>query len=365
MTVLTGVTGFLGRELLRSLLDRYPEERIVVLARRHGDTSAEARVHALLDDMEAGGEGRKRVHVVDADLTATGRDLMADLGAHVEGRRCRIIHGAATVRLDQSLDEARAVNVGGTRRMLDVAGRVSRVADLERFAFVGTAFVAGRRRGLVREDDLTAGAGFHNTYEQSKFEAELLVRSYRERLPVAIFRPSIIAGRADTGATTSYKTIYWPIKVFRRGLVVCIPGDPGAVYDLVPVDVTAAALLHILDGDAPTGTCYHLTCGETITLDRAVRLAAEFFDVRRIPPYVSPRVFAVFVRPLLHLLLWGRWRRVLKTGRILVPYLTLQLEFDRRNTDAALEGSGVTFPPPEAYLATLFRHIEETGWGAG
>jgi hypothetical protein len=93
-----------------------------------------------------------------------------------------------------------------------------------------------------------------------------------------------------------------------------------------------------------------------------VRFTADFFGVRRIPPFVPPRLFYPIVRPLLYLLLWGRWRGVLVQSRVLLPYLTCRLEFDNRNTVAALEGSGLTLPDVEKYLETVYRYALETGW---
>lgn len=60
---------------------------------------------------------------------------------------------------------------------------------------MSTAFVAGARRtGVAYEDELDDGAGFENAYEQSKYEAELLVHAWsREHgRPALVLRPSIL-----------------------------------------------------------------------------------------------------------------------------------------------------------------------------
>ena len=84
-----------------------------------------------------------------------------------------VIHSAASVAFDLPIEEARAINVEGTRRVLDFAGAVP---DLQRVAYVSTAYVAGDRRGTVYEDDRETGT-FRNSYERSKHEAEAVVRS--------------------------------------------------------------------------------------------------------------------------------------------------------------------------------------------
>jgi thioester reductase-like protein len=367
VTLLTGATGFLGRELLAALLARDPDQRVVIAVRPTGGRSADDRarqlVAALFQDEDARRAAARRVSAVEVDLAAGDVILPPAVREALAGHTCRLIHGAASVSFDLPLAEARATNVEGTRRMLRLAEAMAQIATVERFAYIGTAFVAGMREGTVYEDELDVGQRFTNSYERSKCEAEALVRSYTDRLPITVLRPSIVAGHSETGVTTSFKVLYWPLKAFTRRLVLCIPGDPRSCYDIVPVDFVVDALLHILDRDDTVGRSFHLTAGQGITLDRAVQLAAEFFRVRRVPPYVSPRLFWALVYPLLFVALTGRHRNVLTTGRLYIPYLTRRLVFDNRNTLAVLEGTGLRAPDVEAYLLRLFHYVRETDWG--
>jgi len=157
----------------------------------------------------------------------------------------RVIHSAATVRFDQPLDEARRINVEGTRNILDFASEAHRAGRLRSLAYVGTAYVAGDRSGLVRETELQAGQGFRNTYERTKFEAETMVRAQLESIPGVILRPSIIVGDSRTGVTSSFKTLYWPLKIYARRLWRTVPGFPDAVVDVVPVDFVAEAVARL------------------------------------------------------------------------------------------------------------------------
>lgn len=360
-TLLTGATGFLGQEILRVLLDQRPEERIVVLARSSRGYSAAERVKVLLHQLGLA-PASDRIVVLESDISQGSRTVGDGLREHVSGRRCRIVHGAASVAFDLPLDEALKINVGGTRVMLDLATEIAASGILERFAYISTAFVAGSRAGTAFENELDVGQSFGNTYEQSKFQAEKLVCSYTDRLPVSVFRPTIIAGNSRSGATTDFKALYWPLKAFASRRVVCIPGDPAACYDIVPVDFVAEALLHILERDDCVGRAYHLAAGQSLTLRRAVELAADYFDVRWIPPFISPAFFYA-IQPILYLVLFGRARRILRTGPAFIPYLTRRLSFDNRNTVAALEGSGLKCPDVESYLATLLRFAKETDFG--
>ena len=113
--------------------------------------------------------------------------------------------------------------------------------------------MAGERTGLVRENELVVGQTYRNTYEQTKAEAEALVRSRLGSIPGVILRPSIIVGDSRTGVTSSFKMMYWPLKIYARGLWRTVPGYPDAVLDIVPVDFVAAAVARLAFDDAALG----------------------------------------------------------------------------------------------------------------
>ena len=97
-----------------------------------------------------------------------------------------VIHCAASVSFDLPLEEARRINVAGTQNVLAACRAMP---DFERLDAVSTCYVAGRRTGLIQETDLEHDAGFHNTYEQTKYESELLLRAAMPDLPIAVHRP--------------------------------------------------------------------------------------------------------------------------------------------------------------------------------
>jgi thioester reductase-like protein len=365
-TVVTGATGFLGRELLAALLAS-PDERVVTPLRPSRGESAATRMARLLESMFPDREQREeawlRVHPVETDLEADAPGLGAALCRAVDGLPTRVIHGAASVAFDLPLAEARRINLDGTRRMLEAAASLASAGLLTRFAYVSTAYVAGLREGTVYEHELDVGQGFTNTYEHTKREAEQLAREWQERLPLTVFRPSIVAGRASTGETSHFRVLYWPLKVLSRGLVLCIPGERDALFDIVPVDFVVDALLHILEREDARGGCYHLTAGSEVRLEEIIRLTAEIFEMRRVPPYVSPQRAYRVLRPLLGLVLVGRLRRVHDLSAVYVPYLSKRLVFDNANTRAALAGSAIRMPDMNAYLKTILAYARRTDFG--
>ena len=87
------------------------------------------------------------------------------------------MHSAASVSFTLSLERSREINVEGTRRMIELAQLCHSRGGLEHFSYISTAYVAGTHKGGFGEDQLDVGQRFRNPYEQSKFEAERLVRA--------------------------------------------------------------------------------------------------------------------------------------------------------------------------------------------
>jgi long-chain acyl-CoA synthetase len=352
----TGATGFLGARLVRELLDRQPSAVLALLIRDRAGQTGRQRADALVSPAE-----RPRVQVYSGDVSQPNCGLAPAAYQQLSSEATRVIHGAATVRFDHSLEEARKINVEGTRHVLDFAAGARQLRSL---AYVGTAYVAGERRDLVREDELSVGQSYRNTYEQTKAEAEALVRSRLGSLPGAILRPSIIVGDSRTGVTSSFKMMYWPLKIYARRLWRTVPGFPDAVLDIVPVDYVAAAVTRLLFDEAALGCTVHLCAGPrgSATIEQIARRASEYFHVRE-PRYVDPKLFFAALRPLLFLLLWGPKRRVLVDGGAYRDYFTMRMQFDTTNADRLLAPSGLTPPPVLDYLDRLFHYCVASEWG--
>ena len=351
----TGATGFLGARLVRDLLQRQPHAALALLI-RPGRQSVEQRLDAIVPAQE-----RHRVHAYAGDVSESNLGLDGATYKQLASEITRVIHSAATVRFDHTLAEARGINVEGTRRVLDFAAAAPQLRSV---AYVGTAYVAGERTGLILESELAVGQSYRNTYEQTKAEAEALVRSRLKTIPGVILRPSIIVGDSKTGVTSSFKMMYWPLKIYARGLWRTVPGYADAVLDIVPVDYVAAAVAHLTFDDAAYGSVVHLCAGPrgSATIQQIARRAAEYFHAPE-ARYVDPKFFFAAVRPLLFMALWGRKRRVLRDGRAYRDYFTMRMQFDTANADRLLANSGIAAPPVLDYLDRLFNYCVASDWG--
>src|SRR6201988_4134298 len=352
----TGATGFLGVQLVRELLNRHSLAELALLIRDRAGQSGQQRADSIVPSGD-----RSRVKVYCGDVSEPNCGLDAAILERLSAETTRVIHSAATVRFDYSLDDARRINVEGTRHVLDFAAGARR---LRSFAYVGTAYVAGERSDLIRETELAVGQGYRNTYEQTKAEAEALVQSRLRSLPGVILRPSIIVGDSRTGATSSFKMMYWPLKIYARRLWRTVPGYPDAVLDIVPVDFVATSVARLAFDEAALGSTVHLCAGPrgSATIQQVARRAAEYFHVPE-PRYVDPKFFFAALRPLLFLTLWGRKRRVLRDGRAYRDYFTMRMQFDTSNAERLLGPAGVYPPPVLNYLDHLFHFCVASDWG--
>jgi len=179
-----------------------------------------------------------------------------------------------------------------------------------------------------------------------------------------ILRPSIIVGDSQTGVTSSFKMMYWPLKIYARGLWRTVPGYPDAVLDIVPVDFVASAVARLAFDPAALGAVVHLCAGPkgSATIDQVAKRAAEYFNAPE-ARYVDPKLFFAAVRPLLFMTLWGKKRRVLRDGRAYRDYFTMRMQFDTTEAERLLAPSGLTPPHVLDYLDRLFNYCVASEWG--
>ena len=305
--LLSGATGFVGREILSRFLERDDGNVVYALVRADNDDDAAGRLPA-----------HDRLTAVAGDIEREGLGLSAEASERLRREVTTVLHCAASVSFDLPLEESRSVNVGGTRRMLEFARKCTR---LERFSYVSTAYVAGEPDRLFREDDLVVGQRFRNPYERSKFEAEVALRSEGADLPLQILRPSIVVGDSTTGRTSSFNVLYGPLKAFARGKIPAIPARRDAPVDIVPVDYVADRV-HELATQGPNGT-FHLVAGRNATtVGRLLEMSSDQLG-RSEPAVLPPRIY----RRLAHRLLRRRYRG-LRRMEVYFPYFAMRVRFD-------------------------------------
>jgi len=344
--LLTGATGFLGMETLARLIDR-GERQIVVIVRAEDQDAAQARltkVWAQLYEEPPPTAGDVRIVCGDLlqprlGLSETDRESLLD---SVE----RIVHCAASISFDMSLEAARQINVNGLQRMIDLGREIASRGALRRIVHVSTAFVGGCHVGPFGEDDLDRGQEFRNTYERSKCEGELLLLRAAHDLPVVIARPSIVVGHSASGWTPAFNVIYWLIRAFERGLLEEVPARRDSIVDFVPVDYVTEGMLALLDAPDAHGT-YSLVAGaQALCAGELVELYCT--QLGRAP--------VRFVGQ-------DTTDGVPRGGEAYVPYFDVRCSFTDARASELLQRSGVIKPDPRDYLDRLMKYAHQTRWG--
>jgi nucleoside-diphosphate-sugar epimerase len=203
----TGATGFIGRELLRLLIEHGDDVRI--LSRRP------------FADLRISGD----VRVYEADLTKSDHRTMC---AFVDGVDV-LYHAAGQLTRESDMH---SVQVQGTRRLIEAAsGRIGRWVQLSSVGVYGPM-----RDGIVTEDAALNPIG---TYELTKFQSdELLERCDQVNdFEYSILRPSNVFGPDMTN-----RSLFQLIHSIDRRLFIFI-GRPGASANYITVENVADALL--------------------------------------------------------------------------------------------------------------------------
>jgi thioester reductase-like protein len=362
--LLTGATGFLGMELLARYLER-SDRPMYVLVRGADAREAAGRVQDTLRSLfGAGHPYRKRVVAVRGDVTHSGLGLRANRRDQLAERISEIVHSAASVSFELGLEATRAINVDGTRRVLEFAQHCQSRGGLRRLSHISTAYVAGEHPGRFSEDDLDVGQRFRNAYEQSKFEAELLVRVYRAWLPITVLRPSIVVGERDSGWTASFNVLYWPLRAFSRGTYRALPARRDAPVDVVPVDYVADAIFELSRmPEAQDGT-YHLTASaDASSVGELIELACARFG-RPAPRLIAPGVYRNVMHPLLVATSRDeRQRRALMRSEVYFPYFAMAGTYDDRRSRVVLRRAGIAPTPLRLYFDRLIEFALAAEWG--
>lgn len=366
VVVLTGATGAIGRELLARMV-QVPNTRVVCLVRGATDEEAAKRLKDTVGELAHHAlsiEQRSRISALRGDVTRDRMGLDEKRWDALAAEATRIVHGAANVSWSLPIEEARRINVFGTCELLKLAEAASRRGNLHAFDYLSTVMVAGKRQGLIGEEELDQRAGFWSTYEQSKAEAEEIVRSMRGSLPISIFRLSMVVGDSRTGHTSSFNVMYWPLKMLSRGMFWIAPADPAGVVDVVPVDYAADAVEVLSSDPEQRGKSFHIAAGpqNCCTIGEFLDLAVEVMGIRR-PALVSPAFFFALIRPFILTVTWGKKREAFHKARVYVPYLSYRAKFDDQQARAALGPKGLHPPQVRSYFRALIRYAIATDWG--
>ena len=341
MIFLTGVPGFLGTRLVRSLAAQDADAEFLLLVQPKFEDDALQTLTAMgLAD---------RAEVLPGDITEP------DLGlADYEGVADRIteaFHLAAVYDLTIPREVGWDVNVHGTRHVLDL---LENSPNLERFGYVSTAYVSGKRTGTLYEDELIHEAGFKNFYEETKYHAEVLVQDRMDAIPTMIFRPGIVVGDSETGETAKFDGPYFVLNALRklpRYTLMTRVGTGQQEVNLVPVDYVVDAMTYLSRHDVNRGTVFHLTDPHPLTTKALLQLFTRLLDMKvafvPVPPAVARTLMDTGM---------GQYLGIAPEQ---IDYFDHPAHYDCSHTLDALKGSGISCPRLPEYADTMVRYLRE------
>jgi len=355
----TGATGFIGRHLVERLLER--DGTIYVLVREgskgrleelRNRWGAEDRIVPIVGDLS-----QPRLGVSDADLEK------------LRGEVDHLFHLAAIYDMTADAEAQQEANIDGTRHMVEFAHAV----EAGHVHMVSSIAAAGLYKGLWLEDMFDEAQDLDtHPYFRTKHESERIVREECKR-PWRVYRPGIVVGHSETGEMDKVDGPYYFFKLIQRlrgALPQWMPtiGIEGKEINLVPVDFVAAALDHIahLEDERWDEMAFSLTDPNPKSAGQVINIFARAGHAPQMGMRLDPKMFGVIppqVRSGLMMLPPVKRIRNTVLGDLGIPesvltYVNYPTSFDNRNAREALEGSGISVPPLDAYADKLWDYWE-------
>lgn len=242
---LTGFPGFIAGRLVERLASE--DTQFFLLVQRQFVEKAMGDIEEIAAKT---GTPLENFAIIEGDITREDLGISPEDLEAVRAETTDIYHLAAAYDLAVPQSVAFAVNLEGTRNVNKFARSLPK---LNRYNYISTCYVSGRREGRILETELKHSAGFRNYYEETKYLAELEVERLMGELPVTIFRPSVVVGDSRTGEIPKYDGVYYLIQYLQKApnlLRLVNVGNKDVTLNLVPVDFVVEAIAALARDEA-------------------------------------------------------------------------------------------------------------------
>jgi NAD(P)-dependent dehydrogenase (short-subunit alcohol dehydrogenase family) len=355
---LTGASGFIGKRLVKKILER--EGSSVFFLIRESEKDSLEHLYEFWNC-----DSQRAIPVV-GDLTQPLLGISAVDRKKIGKRTNHFFHLAAIYDLKADAESQLRVNVDGTRNTVQFAEAIG----ARHFHLFSSIASAGLFEGLFREDMFEEAEGLEHPYFRTKHDSEGIVR--REcSIPWRIFRPALVVGDSRTGEMDKIDGPYYFFKLIQR-MRNMVPswmptiGIEGGRINVVPVDFVVNAVDHIAHQKGEDGKCFHLVdptpmrvgdllntfCRAAHAPQMSMRINAALFSF--IPPSLMKGLMAVTpVRRIRNAVM-----KDLGLPDDMFRFVNYPTRFDCRETTRALKGSGIAVPPLDTYAWRLWDYWE-------
>lgn len=274
---ITGATGFMGKVLVEKLLWSCTQIRnVYVLMRPKSGHDVRHRLEQLLNGRVFDRVKKEQPQAMDKLVAISGDITLPGLGiSDIDEKTLTdnvsvVFHAAATVKFDESLKCSVEMNVQGTRRLVSLCHKMSK---LEALVHVSTAYcncnrneveesvypMAEEARHIIEAmewmtDDMVNTItpqllqGRPNTYTYTKALVENILLGERGNLPLAIIRPSIVVASLKEpvpGWVDSLNGITAVMLQFGKGVIQTLHCISEMAVDIVPVDLVINLMISV------------------------------------------------------------------------------------------------------------------------
>jgi NAD(P)-dependent dehydrogenase (short-subunit alcohol dehydrogenase family) len=355
----TGATGFIGKRLVKKLLERRGTTVYFLLRKE-----SEGKVAGLL---EYWGTDAKHAVPVFGDLTQKNCGVSAADIKTLKAKGVEHFHHLAAV-YDLSADEESqvAVNIDGTKHVVQLA----QAMGAGHFHHVSSIAAAGMYEGVFREDMFDEAEGLDHPYFMTKHESEKIVRK-ECKLPWTVYRPALVVGDSQTGEMDKVDGPYYFFKLIQRTRQLLPPWFPmigleGGRVNLVPVDFVVNAIDHISHKKGVEGKCFHLVDPEPKRVGDILNTFSKAGHAPAMSLYVNAALLGFIPRGVKKSLMSLTPVRRVKNAIMkdlglpddILNFVNYPTRFDCRETTAALKGTGIAVPRLDDYAWRLWDYWE-------
>lgn len=331
--LITGFPGFLAKNIMKELRIQQAYTKIYVLVLPLQLDLAERMISEIYEDPLFS----QTIEIVEGDITLPDAGILPATLEKLRDEVEYVWHLAAIYDLAVPKEIAWKVNVHGTEMFNNM---VTKFSKLKRYTYFSTAYVAGLRKGKLLETELIRPTGFKNHYEETKFEAELLVEKLKQKIPVTIIRPGIVRGHSETGETIKFDGPYFFVNMISNlKKLPFLPylGKSNAFINVVPSDYITKASIYCSLSEEAIGKTLHLTDPNPYPVEEVYKAFVKEVTGRypkgRLPLSIAKA--AVSFYPI---------RKILQVEKETLDYLTWNATFDTTNAEAILSKWNITCP---------------------